>query len=136
MALERDGASARRLMTMVDELRSGAGGSPRLLVRAGGRVLSLPVERIDWVEAAGNYSVLHAGSEAWRVRATLTSLETRLEPLGFARVHRSRLVNVAQIREIRVALGGGHEVALQSGQCLGLTRGHREALERRLADGP
>lgn len=63
-------------------------------VTKGGRDKTVPVDKIEWIEAAGNYVILHAAQDDYMMRATLTALEQRLEGETFIRVHRSSLVNV------------------------------------------
>lgn len=135
LEVERTSALASRLVAMVENLRAPRRSGPRLLVRSGGRVMYVPMEQIDWVEAEGNYSVLHVGTEAYRVRATMTALVEQLAPHGFARIHRSTLVNIQRVRELRVAAGGDYDVVLTTGTSLGLTRLYKEALQARLAQG-
>ena len=122
-----------QLLSVVETLRARAVPGPRLMVKAAGRIVFVDVESIDWVEAEGNYARLHAGSDSHLVRQTMAELLVRLGDDRFARIHRSRIVNVARISELRVAGGGDYDVVLQSGVRLGLSRGCRDALERRLA---
>ncbi len=135
LEVERAGAMASRLVAMVEDLRAPRRSGPRLLVRSGGRVLYVPMDQIDWVEAEGNYSVLHVGTDRYRVRATISSLLGELAPAGFARIHRSTLVNIRRVKELRIAAGGDYDVMLTTGESLGLTRLYKEALQTRLADG-
>ncbi len=62
-------------------------------------------DRIDWIEAQGNYCCIHTGGSRRLVRRTLSSLLEELAPLGFVRVHRSRVVNAARVRRIEAANG-------------------------------
>jgi two-component system LytT family response regulator len=71
----------------------------RVLVRNGDRMLVVAPAEIDWVEAYGDYVRLHVGQQAHLLRSTLTDIEQRLKPEGFARIHRSRLVNLERIKE-------------------------------------
>jgi two-component system LytT family response regulator len=103
------------------------------MVKAGGRIVFVDIESIDWVEAEGNYARLHAGGDSHLMRQTMAELLTRLGDDRFARIHRSRIVNVAKVCELRVAGGGDYDVVLQSGVRLGLSRSFREALQQRLA---
>lgn len=135
LEVERAGAMASRLVAMVEDLQAPRQSGPRLLVRSGGRVLYLPMDQIDWVGAEGNYSLLHVAGEAHRVRSTITALLDQLAPHGFARIHRSTLVNIRRIRELRIAAGGDYDVLLTTGETLGLTRLYKEALQARLAAG-
>jgi two-component system LytT family response regulator len=113
----------------------GRSEGPRLIVKAGGRVSFVDVWRIDWVEAEGNYARLHAGGEAHLVRGTMTEMLARLGQHGFARVHRSAIVNTARVVELRVAAGGDYDVVLTTGDRVPLSRSYREAVQARLAHG-
>ncbi len=103
--------------------------------RSGGRVSFVEVEQIDWVEAEGNYVRIHAGGDSHLVRETMARLHARLDANRFFRIHRSRLVNVARIKELRLGAGGDYDVVLQDGRHLGLSRLYRDALQERLAKG-
>jgi two-component system LytT family response regulator len=97
----------------------------RLMVREGERIRFLPVEEIDWIEAADNYVVVHVGAAEHLLRETLASLEARLA--GFARVHRRALVNLAAVLELRAGT-----VALRGGAAVPVGRSHREAFLARM----
>ena len=103
----------------------------RLLVEQGDRALLVPVARVDRFEADRNYVIVHVGAERYRVRATLDSIETRLDPTAFARISRSTVVNVERIKELR-AWDGGHSdyvVVLQGGAEVRLSRRYRDRLK-------
>lgn len=132
---ERAGELAGRLVAVLDELRGPAVASERLLVRSGGRVTLIDIGKIDWVEADGKYVRLHVGGESHLLRETMTALLDRLGDGRFIRIHRSHIVNVGRIRELRLGGGGDYEVVLRDGRRLGLSRGYRDALQERLARG-
>lgn len=98
----------------------------RLTVSENGRILLINVIDIDWIAAAGNYAELHTGSRKYEVRQTLTSLEQKLNPREFLRIHRSTIVNVRRIKEIQPWFHGHHLVILQGGQELRMSRYQRE----------
>lgn len=100
----------------------------RILVRTNGRVHVLDPLKIDWVEAAGDYVTIHAADKAHIVRDSLRSVETRLAPHGFLRIHRSTLVKLASIRELVAKDSGDHEVVLHDGTVLRLSRSYKDAL--------
>jgi len=135
--LERTHASALadRLMSVIDELRKPTLAGERLIIRTGGRVTFVNVEQIDWIEAEGNYARIHAASESHLVRETMVSLQARLGESQFFRIHRSRIVNVARIKELTLRGGGDYEVVLTNGLTLGLSRLYKDALQQRLAKG-
>jgi len=86
------------------------------------------VEEIDWLEAADHYVHIHMGRESHLVRETLQSLEDRLDPSRFLRIHRSTLVNVDRIQELQPLFHGDYVVKLLDGTELSLSRSYREKL--------
>ena len=109
---------------------SGARPLDRLLVRSEGRLLVVRLPEVDWIEGAGNYARIHAGARVFLYRQTLAALERRLDPTRFARIHRSTIVNLDRIEELRPTISGSYEVVLVGGKRLTLSRGHRRrALE-------
>jgi hypothetical protein len=96
------------------EAVSGA-GSPRFEVRKQGRRLSVEARDIDWIEAAGNYVILHTPAGEHMVRGALKAVLSSLEPGRFVRVHRSAAVNLDRVVEIdaraRVARTAGGSAA-------------------------
>jgi two-component system, LytTR family, response regulator len=93
----------------------------RILVRSPERILFLKPAEIDYVEAAGNYVVLHAGKERHILRETTSAMESRLTPSGFMRISRSTIVNLAQIREAQPLGAGQYVVLLKNGARLEMT---------------
>ena len=103
----------------------------RLLVRSTGRVHFVRTSEIDWCEAAGNYVRLHLRDESHLFRETMNGLESKLDPRHFARIHRSTIVNVERIEELRfVARRRVHGVPAR-GTKLTLSRGYREGFQER-----
>ena len=98
----------------------------RIPVRHGEKLYFVKTGQIDYLEAAGNYVVLHTGKETHIVRETLTALEAELDPRKFIRISRSALVNVDQIKEIQPLFKGEHILVLLTGTQLNVTRGVRE----------
>ncbi|MEI8343265.1 MAG: LytTR family DNA-binding domain-containing protein, partial [Verrucomicrobiota bacterium] len=88
------------------------------------------VEEIDWVEAAGNYVVLHAGAQNHIIRETLGALENELPPDAFLRLNRSAIANLRRVKEIQTVAQGDHVAILLTGQRLAITRSLREVEER------
>jgi two-component system LytT family response regulator len=87
----------------------------RLAVRAGDRIVFLKPAEIDAVEAVGNYVRIYRNSERFLIRHTLTALEQRLGPHGFARIQRAVLVNSDRILELRRERKDSYRVVLTSG---------------------
>ena len=99
----------------------------RLTVKTSCGVSSLTADEIHWVDAAGNYVRLNTqNGESHILRETLTALEKRLDPKRFVRIHRSTIVNVERIREIRARSHGEYLIIMEMGQRLTLSRGYRD----------
>ena len=86
-----------------------------IAVELGGVTRFLQVSDVRYVEAQGDYARLHTGQGSHLVRVPLAALEERWAAVGFVRVHRSYLVAVGSITELRVEPGGGHSVRVGSG---------------------
>jgi two-component system LytT family response regulator len=106
----------------------------RIVVKSGGRIVFLRTDEVDWIEAAGNYVSLHVGRESHLLRETLTAFEEKLAPGLFVRIHRSAIVNVERIRELKPTLGGDCDVVLRDGTQLTLSRNYRNRLQQLLGE--
>ncbi|MCE9669641.1 LytTR family DNA-binding domain-containing protein [Myxococcus stipitatus] len=101
----------------------------RLAIRDTGRVVFLEVDEIEYIEAADYYVQIHAGGKAYLHRETMQSLEARLDPERFMRIHRSAIVNSRRIRELRSEGRRDLVVVLTSGVELRVARSHREKFQ-------
>ncbi len=119
-----------QLRSMLQELRGEQPFLDRFVVRSVGRIVFVRAADVDWIEAAGNYVRLRIGKESHLLRETMSSLETRLDPKVFARIHRSTMVNIDRIRELNHIFHGDYSVLLKDGTRLTLSRGYREQFER------
>jgi hypothetical protein len=101
----------------------------RFVVRKRGKEIMVEVADIDWIEAAGNYAVLHVGGDTLEIRSTLTKLEGELDAKRFVRVHKSYVVNVARIAEVTPWISGDWRIRLQDGAEVNLSRRYRQRFE-------
>lgn len=108
---------------------AGAQLPERFAVRRRGKEVMVEVADIDWIEAAGNYAVLHVGGEILEIRSSLTKLESELDPKRFVRVHKSHLVNIARIVEVTPWVSGDWRIRLQDGAEVNLSRRYRQRFE-------
>jgi two-component system LytT family response regulator len=122
--------TSRRILELLEERAAKIEYLARIAVRDRDRVRFVKTADIDWIEASGNYLVLHAGKENHVLRETLTSLESQLSPREFFRLNRSALVHVDRVRHVEPAFNDEHIVVLADGTRLTLTRGLRELQER------
>jgi two-component system LytT family response regulator len=98
----------------------------RIPIRQESRTIFVKTEDIDWIEAAGNYMVVHTGTENHILRETMAALEQQLPAEKFLRVSRSAIINLERVRELQPLAAGEHAVVLRSGAVLEMTRGVRE----------
>lgn len=97
----------------------------RLLIRRGDRAFFVATHAIRWIQADDDFVRLHVAGSSHKVRSTLTGLLARLDPQQFLRIHRSAIVNVAFIAEIRIPQNGACQVLLLDGTVLKLSRPFR-----------
>jgi DNA-binding LytR/AlgR family response regulator len=100
----------------------------RLVVRKRNREFILDAADIDRLEADGNYVIVHAGGESYRLRESLEALSARLDEARFARVHRAHVVNIDRIREIQPWDHGDYRILLKDGSFLNFSRRYRSRL--------
>ena len=131
----RAGGLSERLAGLLEQLAGGApaeGWLGRIVVKTGGRVVLVRVEDIDWIEAADYCVKLHVQGKVHVLRESLLTLESKLNPARFFRIHRSGIVNLDRITELQPFFKGEHLVLLKDGSRLKLSRGRRRELETRL----
>jgi two-component system, LytTR family, response regulator len=114
---------------------AGAPAAPyleRIAVEMRGKVRVVPVAQIDYIVASGPYAELYVGDRRYVIREAMQTLEERLDPAHFMRIHRSVIVRLELVDTLHRGAGGDYEVQLKSGVRLRVSRSRREALERRL----
>jgi two-component system LytT family response regulator len=121
-ALEEEPAASASLATMLAQAHKEERYARRLLVTADGRSSFVPVGQIRRLESDGNNVVVHCRNGAFSLRSTLESLESRLDPEQFARVHRSHLINIDEIAEVNPWFHGDYKIALRDGSELTWSR--------------
>jgi two-component system LytT family response regulator len=107
----------------------------RMIIRAGGKVVFLDVNELDWIEAAANYVKLNVGKDSYLLREGIGSISARLDPDRFVRIHRSVIVNVRKIRELQPCDSGEYIALLKNGKELSCSRGYRAQLQRLIGRG-
>jgi two-component system LytT family response regulator len=100
----------------------------RIVVRSVGRFVFLRADEIEWIEAEGNNVRVHVRNDSYVQRKTISAMERELDPGIFSRIHRSAIVNLDQIQELRPWATGEYIVLMRSGKELTLTRGYRARL--------
>jgi two-component system LytT family response regulator len=100
-----------------------------LPIRNGRETVRVPVESIEWVDAAGDYLCIHASGHTHILRATMREMEHLLDPRLFQRVHRSTIVNLTRVKSLRAHMNGEYFLRLEGGQELKLSRTYRDKVE-------
>ena len=127
----REGAQlAERLEKVLAALGGDRDRRHTLPVRIGERIDLLRIADIDWVQAESNYVTIHAGPRELVIRETLGSLERKLDPKTFARVHRSYIVNVTRVKQLHPLFHGEYELVLQDGTRIGTGRTYTHVVQR------
>jgi two-component system, LytTR family, response regulator len=117
------------------KIRMGRDRAPtldRVAIRNAGELCFVKISEIDWIEAADYYACLHVGPKSHLLRRTLSDLEGDLDPNVFCRVHRSSIVNLERVRALKLRQDGEHEVLLDNGATVRLSRRYRKHLQARL----
>lgn len=114
---------------------NGKQHSTRMVFKSRGRILFLPVSDIRWIAAEENYVRICTGTETHLLRETMARIEEKLDPHTFLRVHRSAIVNLQYVREVRSTAQSEFTVILVNGQRVSMSRSYHarigELLTRR-----
>ena len=110
-----------------DQLHSGV-----LRIKDAGRHYFIPHEDVVWIEAAGDYSLLHTVDKEAVIRCAIKTLEADLPAGDFVRVHRSAIVSAAFIREIRMLHKGEAQIILTDNTVVRTSRSYRDVVQKLL----
>ena len=125
-----------RVDTAMEQLRAAetrATYARRFVVSLAGKLRIVPVDDVAWITADDNYVRLHLSEGTALLRETMRSIEARLDPDAFVRVHRSVIIAVDRIAEMKPLPSGDYEIRTKSGATLPMSRGYRDAALRRIA---
>jgi len=107
----------------------------RFLVRKLGKEFLLPANEVEWLQAQGNYVNLRVRGRDYPLRSTMASIETRLDPAHFVRVHSSYIVHLDHVQEIEPTDGGDARIKMKDGSVVPCSRRYREDLRGRALSG-
>jgi two-component system, LytTR family, response regulator len=116
----------QQLKQLMENMSQETAFLERLIVRTKGRIFFLNTSEIDWIEAAGNYVKLHTASEKHLIRTTMKSIEKKLDPKHFMRIHKSSIVRLDRIKHIQPWFNGEYIITLHNDRKLTLSRGYRK----------
>lgn len=121
----------RRLLVERQQAAARMAAVPETIaVPTAGGLVVVAMDDIDWIEADDYYAAIHARGKRLLIRESLASFEERLDTSRFVRVHRSAIVAVARIAELRQGRGGvrGSVVLLRDGTRVPVSRRRREGV--------
>jgi two-component system LytT family response regulator len=133
--LQAEESLRERIVQFLEQIETREPRLSRILVKSAGRLSFVRLDEIDWIEAADNYVRLHVGRDEHLIRETMSGLESRLDPARFVRAHRSAILNVERVQEVRPIFHGDYEVLLRSGATIPVGRNYRDRLIKALAGG-
>ena len=98
-------------------------------IKDAGRTIRVNASTIDWVDAAGDYMCIHAEGQTHIMRGTMKKLEEVLNPKRFQRIHRSTIVNIDRVREIRTHINGEYFLILDNDNELKMSRHYKDRIK-------
>ncbi len=108
-----------------------AGRYERMInIKDRGQIFRVDVESIEHIEAAGDYMCIYTGDNSLILRETMKDLERRLDPRVFQRVHRSTIVNLDQVKQVKPHTNGECFLVLGSGAEVKVSRSYRDVVAR------
>jgi two-component system LytT family response regulator len=102
----------------------------QFLIKNNGRLYFVNAGDVQYLEARGNYVVVHTQGQEHSLRSTLSQLATQLDPNRFIRIHRSLIVNLNFIKELRPWAHGEYLVTLHDDTHLSSSRSYNESVQR------
>lgn len=95
-----------------------------------GQIFRVDVDTIERIDAAGDYMCIYTGDNSLILRETMKDLEKRLDPRNFQRVHRSTIVNLSLVRQVKPHTNGECFLVLESGAQVKVSRSYRDVVAR------
>ncbi len=127
--IQNNDTSIEQLQSLIRNIQIDQADSRRLWIKENGSLKPIKLKEIDWIEAMDDYACLHVGKANHLVNQTMRELETKLDDQMFMRIHRSTIVNLDSIRELRSMGDGSYQVILKDGTKLALSRGQAKKLK-------
>jgi two-component system, LytTR family, response regulator len=113
-----------------EELESAGRFEKLINIKDRGQIFRVEVDTIEHIEAAGDYMIISTGDNSLVLRETMKDLERRLDPRKFQRVHRSTIVNLDQVRQVKPHTNGECFLGLESGAEVKVSRSYRDVVAR------
>jgi two-component system LytT family response regulator len=101
----------------------------KLAIKDGGHITWVPQDKIEWIDAAGDYMCVHASGKTHIMRKTMKELEAELDPSLLQRIHRSTIVNINRVTEMQSHINGEYFLTLEGGHTIKLSRTYKDKLK-------
>ena len=115
---------------MPEESQAASRYEKLINIKDRGQIFRVDVDSIEYVEAAGDYMCIYTGDNSYILRETMKDLERRLDPRAFQRVHRSTIVNLDKVRQVKPHTNGECFLVLESNAQLKVSRSYRDVVAR------
>ena len=116
--------------TLPEEADGGSRYEKLINIKDRGQIFRIDVDSIEHIEAAGDYMCIRTADNSLILRETMKDLERRLDPRVFQRVHRSTIVNLNQVRQVKPHTNGECFLVLDSGAQVKVSRSYRDVVAR------
>ena len=126
--------SDEKLLSLLTELKEETKYLRRVAVKEKGKIIFVPTDEIDFIEAQGNYLQLDMGNHSHLIRMRLHLLEQKLDATKFVRIHRSTIINIDRVKEMHPLFNGDQTVIMKSEKRLTMSRNYREKLKSLMED--
>lgn len=118
------------LATVDDDAPSSSRYEKLINIKDRGQIFRVDVDSIERIDAAGDYMCIYTADNSLILRETMKDLEKRLDPRNFQRVHRSTIVNLSQVRQVKPHTNGECFLVLESGAQVKVSRSYRDVVAR------
>lgn len=118
--------------TAAEHTKSGAPSAKRIMVKSSGKSVFIDYDQIQWVEASGDYVLVHTASKSHLVRKTMKTMTSALDVDGFMRISRSAIVNISFIASIKYYRNGEYYINLKDSRVLRSSRTYKDAVRNLL----
>ncbi len=122
--------SKENIEKLLDSIQSERKFLKRILVKDSGKIIILNTEEILWIEAIEDYVNIHTKNDSYLINNSLQSMEKRLDPELFIRIHRSYIINLNGVEELLVWSGGRLKCRLKDGKEIILSRSGTKKLKK------
>ena len=127
--MENNAPSNEQIQSLINSIEMDKVDTKRLWIKENGSLMPIKLQKIDWIEAMDDYACLHVGKATHLVNQTMRELEAKLDDKMFMRIHRSTIVNLDSIQELRPLGAGNYQVVLKDRTKLSLSRGQAKKLK-------